>query len=197
MSAALSIVAALALAHQCAPAVAPETVVGIAKTESGLYPLEIHDNTTRRSYAPDTVDAAIALATGLIQGQGHSVDLGLMQVNSGNLAAFNLSIPDAFDACHSIEVGARILLAAFHSALRSALSAYNTGDRQRGIANGYVGRVEAAAMTVPAFAADAVKPPSAPVAVPNPAPAAGWDVFAQSAGTQFVFTGNGATEHAR
>jgi len=120
-----------------------------------------------------------------------------MQVNSANLAAFNLTIPNAFDACHSIEVGARILSVAFHSALRSALSAYNTGDRQRGIANGYVARVEATAMTVPAFAADAVKPPPVPVAAPGPAPAAGWDVFAQSAGTQFVFTGNGATENAR
>ena len=59
MSAALSIVAALTLAHQCAPAVAPDTIVGIAKTESGLYPLEIHDNTTGRSYAPESVDAAI------------------------------------------------------------------------------------------------------------------------------------------
>src|SRR4051812_19113467 len=98
MSAALSIAAALALAHQCAPAVAPETIVGIARTESGLYPREIHDNTPRRSYAPETIDAAVALATGLIHDQGHSVDLGLMQVNSANLAVFNLSISNALDA---------------------------------------------------------------------------------------------------
>src|SRR4051794_16951924 len=125
MSAALSVVAVLALAQQCAPVVAPETVASVAKTESGLNPLAMHDNTTGRSYAPESVDAAIAIATDLILGQRHSVDLGLMQVNSANLTISGLSIADAFNACHSIEAGARILSGAFHRALRSALSTYN------------------------------------------------------------------------
>ena len=86
MSPALSVVAALALAHQCAPDVAPETIVGIAKTESGLNVLSVHDNTSGARYAPPTPDAAIVLATSLIVAQHHNVDLGLMQVNSANLA---------------------------------------------------------------------------------------------------------------
>src|SRR5690349_15604018 len=111
MSGALSVVAALALAHQCAPGVAPETVISIAKTESGLNPLAIHDNASGQSYAPDSVNEAIALATSLIIAQRHSVDVGLMQINSANLAASNLDIAHAFDACHSMEAGARILSA--------------------------------------------------------------------------------------
>lgn len=198
MSGALSVVAALALVHQCAATVAPETVVSIARTESGLNPLAIHDNTTGRSYTPESANEAIALATSLILGQRHSVDLGLMQINSANLVASGLDIPHAFDACHSIEAGARILAGAFHRALRVALSTYNTGDPQRGIDNGYVARVESAASALPVII------PAAPVGAPQTpagssgAPArAGWDVFAQSGGAQFVFTSNGVTKNAR
>jgi type IV secretion system protein VirB1 len=198
MSGTLSVVAALALAHQCAASVAPQTVVGIAKTESGLNPLAIHDNATGLSYAPDSTNEAIALASSLILGQRHSVDLGLMQINSANLATSDLDIAHAFDACHSMGAGARILSGAFYHALRVALSTYNTGDPQRGIDNGYVARVEAAATVLPGTA------PTVPAAAPQ-TPAtpsgtsarAGWDVFAQSGGAQFVFTSNGATANAR
>ena len=194
MSPALSVAAALALAHQCAPDVAPETIVGIAKTESGLDVLSVHDNTSGARYAPPTPDAAIALATSLIVAQHHNVDLGLMQVNSANLARVGLSIPDAFDACHSMRAGAQILSAAFHHALRAALSAYNTGDPQRGIANGYVASVEAAtAAVLPVVALAPTKSAPAPVT----RPAGDWNVFAESGGTPFVFTTNGAETHAR
>jgi len=194
MSPALSVVAALALAHQCAPDVAPETIVGIAKTESGLHVLSVHDNTSGARYAPQTPDAAIVLATSLIVAQHHNVDLGLMQVNSANLASVGLSIPNAFDACHSMQAGAQILSGAFHRALRAALSAYNTGDPQRGITNGYVASVEAA--TAAALPVVALAPAtSAPAPVTRPA--TDWNVFAQSGGTPFVFTSNGSTTHAR
>ena len=197
MSGALSVVAALALAHQCAATVAPETIVSIAKTESGLKPLAIHDNATGLSYAPDSVNEAIALATDLVK-QRHSVDLGLMQINSANLATLNLDIPHAFDPCRSMDTGARILAGAMHRALRVALSAYNTGDQQRGIDNGYVARVEAAATTLPIITpiAPATAPQSPPSSSSTPA-GAGWDVFAQSNGARFVFTSNGATKNAR
>jgi type IV secretion system protein VirB1 len=197
MSGLLSVVAALALAQQCAPGVAPETVVSIARTESGLNPLAIHDNTSGRSYAPESTNEATALAISLILGQRHSVDLGLMQVNSANLAISNLSIAEAFNACHSMEAGAHILAGAFRRALRSALSAYNTGDPQRGINNGYVASVEAAAVSVPAIVPATRAPaPPAPATQSGTPPTAGWDVFAQSGGTRFVFTSNGATANA-
>jgi type IV secretion system protein VirB1 len=197
MSGILSVAAALALAQQCASGVAPETVVSIARAESGLNPLAIHDNTSGRSYVPESANEATALATSLIHSQRHSVDIGLMQVNSANLAISKLSIAEAFNACHSIEAGAHILAGAFRRALRSALSAYNSGDPQRGINNGYVARVEAAAVRVPAIAPVPAPAPSVLATQPGALTAAGWDVFAPSGGTQFVFTSNGATANAR
>lgn len=198
MSGRLSLVAALALAHQCAPTIAPETLVSVAKTESGLNPLAIHDNTTGLSYAPASANEANAVATSLILSQHHSVDLGLMQINSANLAASNLDVMHAFDACRSMDAGARIISTAFHHALHAALSAYNTGDQRRGIDNGYVARVEAVltALRVTAPAMPAATPRTSPLSSGTPARAE-WDVFAQSGGTPFVFTSNGATSNAR
>ncbi|HEX4173261.1 MAG TPA: transglycosylase SLT domain-containing protein, partial [Acetobacteraceae bacterium] len=110
-----------------------------------IYPVN------KMGYAPASVNEAVALATSLIEQRHHNVDLGLMQINSAHLARFGLSIPDAFNACRSIGIGARILSGAFHHALRAALSTYNTGDPQRGIDSGYVASVEAAAVTIPAI----------------------------------------------
>ena len=143
----LTMAAVLSLAAQCAPAVAPDTIASIAMAESGLNPFAIHDNTVQRTVQIDDPAAAIAVATDLIVGQRHSVDLGLMQVNSANLAALGLSIADAFDACRSVEAGGRVLSEAYQRALRGALSVYNTGDLQRGIANGYVSHVERMALS--------------------------------------------------
>jgi type IV secretion system protein VirB1 len=187
---ALAIAAATALAAQCGQGVAPDTIVSIAKAESGLDTFAIHDNTTRRSFEPTTVQDAVALATDLIAVQHHRVDLGLMQVTSANLGWLGLSIADAFDACRSIEAGARILSGAYRRALRSALSDYNTGDPQKGISNGYVGIVEQVASSVPSIAQSAAPvaaPPEPPAPVASP-PRNPWDVFAASGGTQFVFT---------
>ena len=182
--------AVLSLAAQCAPDVAPDTLASIALAESGLDPLAIHDNTVQRTFQSANLTGAIALARDLIVAQHHSVDLGLMQVNSANFAMLGLSITDAFDACHSIEAGGRVLSEAYQRALRGALSAYNTGDLHRGIANGYVSRVEHAALSIPSIAPGAAAPPAQRHASPLRSAAAGWDVFAQSGGAEFVFTGN-------
>jgi type IV secretion system protein VirB1 len=185
----LAMATVLSLAAQCAPGVAPDTVAAIAQAESGLEPLAIHDNTVQRTFQPANLPEAIALATDLIVAQHHSVDLGLMQVNSANFATLGLSIANAFDACHSIEAGGHVLSSVYQRALRGALSAYNTGDPQRGVSNGYVSRVEHAALSVPSISPGASAPPAQPHTSPPTPAAAGWDVFAQSGGTQFVFTG--------
>src|SRR5437588_10300748 len=93
-----SIVLQLAAAH--APSVAPETQVAFAQAESGLDPLAVHDNTTGRSHAPATAADAVALATSLLR-QGHSVDLGLLQINDANLRRTGLTVATAFDAGRS------------------------------------------------------------------------------------------------
>jgi len=127
----LTIPAALALSLQCAPSVDPHMLVAIGQHESGLDPLTIHDNTTGQVLH----GAGVATAASQLIAAGHSVDLGLMQINSRNLALLNLSVDDAFTACRSIEAAARLL---------ALFSRYNTGSPQRGIANGYATKVTAA-----------------------------------------------------
>jgi len=72
-----------------------------------------------------------------------------------------LTAAAALDPCRSLAAGAEILSAGYagglthaaqQSALRVALSRYNTGDAQRGFANGYVERVvQSARVVVPAI----------------------------------------------
>ncbi len=183
------------LAASCAPSVHVDTLASVARTESRLNTLAIGDNTTHRAYAPTTVEEAIATATALLN-QGHSIDLGLMQINSANLRGLGLSVTDTFDACKSMGGGARILVAGYRPsvgedaqpALLRALSRYNTGNDQRCFANGYVHRVQFAAQhIVPAIrlggSAVLVGPEGgeAVVVAPAPPPAPpSWDVFGQA-----------------
>lgn len=189
------------LAASCAPHVAVETLAAVARTESGFDAFAIHDNSTGRSSKPGTREEAIALATELIVADRHSVDLGLMQINAANLPRLGLTIADAFDPCRSLAGADRVLVDGYaapgpggdeQAALRQALSRYNTGDPARGVANGYVGRVQAAAeVVVPAIrlqgegAVGEGNPPplggGVPIQVqPLPPPPPSWDVYGQA-----------------
>lgn len=178
-----------AIAAHCAASVAPETLVSIVQVESGFDPLVIGVNgaAPRRVYPRSLADATDQ-ASRLIA-SGASIDLGLGQINSTNLARLGLTVPDAFDACRNLRAAGRILETAYlgqapmaagdQAALRRALSIYNTGRSDRGFRNGYVARVTAAA--------------GAPAPVPAPrqpaAPAQPWDVFGQ-ADARLVFSSN-------
>mgnify|MGYP003361988874 CR=1 FL=1 len=131
------------LVTQCAPGDALQTLAAIARVESGFNTLSIHDNTTKTRYLPETPGEAVELAQRLLS-DGHSLDLGLMQVNNNNLHALGLSVENAFDACRSIRAGAQVLRDGYKSALRVAFSRYNTGDDIKGFSNGYVKKVLAA-----------------------------------------------------
>lgn len=121
-------------AASCAPNVAGKDLAAIAQIESSLNPLAIHDNTSRKSYAPPDKTVAIEFAQQLLRA-GHSIDVGLMQVNSANFGWLGLTLADAFDGCSSLRAGAQVL---------TAFSRYNTGSSTRGFSNGYVARVLAA-----------------------------------------------------
>lgn len=135
---------------ECGPSVAPSTTRAIIEVESGGNPLAIGDNTLRKSFTPRDEREAISLATELLA-QGHSIDLGLMQINSCHLAPLRLSVQELFDPCRNIRVGTRILADFYRRyqggdptyTLMKALSAYNTGQAWRG--EGYVNRILAAA----------------------------------------------------
>ena len=152
----------------CASGDSIPTLASVAKTESGFSTLAIHDNSSGATYRPANEDEARRIASVLIEERGHSVDLGLMQINSANLPRLGLSISDAFDACHSIAAGARILKDGYQQALRVAFSRYNTGDSARGFANGYVHRVELAGASLPTLGSLPSTVDQKPIAAPVP-----------------------------
>jgi type IV secretion system protein VirB1 len=171
------------LAAACAPEAATGTLAAVAAAESGLDPLAIYDNTAAEAWRPRSRPEAVALARYLI-GAGHTVDLGLMQIDSRNLARLRLAVAEAFDPCASLAAGARVLADAYrggttHSAqqaaLRVAFSRYNTGSPTSGFRNGYVARVLAAARrVVPEIDVEAAAPESPERAG---APATSWEIF--------------------
>lgn len=179
------------LAAQCAGSVHVDTLAAIARTESGFHTDAIFDNKTRRAYFPASRNDAVALANNLVLGQKHSVDMGLMQINSNNLTRFGMTLADAFDPCRNLAAAAQVLVAAYapvpstadvQPALRQALSRYNTGSPTRGFRNGYVAKVQVSAdLVVPAIRVSdphsSVQHDTARV-VPPPPP--GWDVYAQA-----------------
>lgn len=84
--AALPLAVVLSLAASCQSVVAPATIAGIAKHESGLDPAAIHYN-----------------------GNG-TVDAGLMQINSANFAWLGLDMRTSMDPCRSIGAAAQVLV---------------------------------------------------------------------------------------
>jgi type IV secretion system protein VirB1 len=86
------------------------------------------------------------------------VDLGLMQVSTAEAKRRGVSSESLFEPCTNLRVGWQILEDDYRieqqtygpgqEALRHAISRYNTGDPQKGIANGYLGRVLAAVQSL-------------------------------------------------
>ncbi|MDK1494611.1 type IV secretion system lytic transglycosylase VirB1 [Sinorhizobium sp. 7-81] len=141
------------LASECAPWVAPSTLAAIATVESNFDPLAAHDNTTGETlHWNDPAEATQSVKERLKA--RHSLDVGLMQINSNNFSLLGLTPDKAFQPCFSLSAAGHLLesryaggntTAAEQLALRQAISAYNTGDLTRGFANGYVRKVELAA----------------------------------------------------
>ena len=203
----LSNAAILVLSLQCAPSVATKTVLAIVYTESRGQPLALNVNGARQPGKQRTVADAIATAQRYVAA-GYSVDLGLGQINSRNMHRLGLTWDTVFDPCTNIAALARVLSANFRSvadgrhpqtALRLALSMYNTGSPSRGFRNGYVAKVvgNAGATDGPSVVRRDDPPPSvevidprsaiigeneAPVA-PTPVvrPPAAWNVFEHAA----------------
>ncbi|MCU4162110.1 transglycosylase SLT domain-containing protein [Acidiphilium sp. AL] len=84
------------LAARCAPGVPEWVLRGVARTESDFHPWMLHDNSTHASVSPASLAAAEAEAAAWVA-EGHSVDLGLMQINAANLPALGMTIRAALD----------------------------------------------------------------------------------------------------
>lgn len=139
-----------ALAVHCAPDVAPTTIEAIIRVESYGDPLALSINGDGVGAIHVTnIDTGVALARRAVVA-GYTVDIGLMGINTRTLERFHVSIEDAFDPCTNVRIGAAVLTQNYLAAIRryrqgemaleAALSAYNTGDFERGRRNGYLAR---------------------------------------------------------
>lgn len=146
---AYSAAAILTLASQCAPTVAPETVLAIIQTESSGEQFALNVNGGRQPARQTNAADAAATARRYVAA-GYSVDLGLGQINSRNMRWLGLTWETVFDPCTNVAALARVLTTNYNSvkagrdpqtALRVALSMYNTGSQTRGFRNGYVAKV--------------------------------------------------------
>ena len=172
----LTLAVALALAQTCAPSVAPETLLSLAWTESGLNTDAPHVN------------------------RNGTRDFGIAQINESNLVRLGLTRETALDPCRSLAAAAQVLIENYHpanntpvaqqAALRVTLAAYNAGPRG-GPNLGYVRKVEAAAQQViPAIEVAAGQPglAAAPEAPPAPPPVLDVTIRPASSGREQVFT---------
>jgi len=114
-------------------------LAAIALHESGGDPLVIGVNadparglpaTALRSTTPQK--AATRAAT--LLAQGRSIDLGLMQINSGQLARPGLTVQTAFGACRNMAAGAARYADGVQAVWTLAHRRYNTGSTERGAA---------------------------------------------------------------
>ncbi|WP_282436630.1 MULTISPECIES: transglycosylase SLT domain-containing protein [unclassified Novosphingobium] len=136
----------------CSPSVAPQTMNAIVMAESGGDPLRIGVNSGAALVRqPANMAEAIATARGLVA-KGANFDAGLAQINSANFARLGLTPETVFEPCVNLRAAASVLAENYQRArkdgiarpLDAAISEYNSGNRNRGITNGYVGRVYAA-----------------------------------------------------
>ncbi|SOO14166.1 lytic transglycosylase domain-containing protein [Xanthomonas citri] len=131
----------MALAQQCAPNVAPETVVAIARVESSFNPYAIGVVGGALKRQPASLAEALSTVREL-ERQGRNFSIGMVQVNRHNLPKYGLTYEQAFEPCQNLRVGGRILQECYaralpahdteQLALRAAFSCYYSGNFIRG-----------------------------------------------------------------
>ena len=123
------------LLKRCALQVSPVTMAALVAQESDGDPYALDDDSTHIVYHPVSYAGAARLAAELIDA-GHSVDLGLAQVNSGWLSALHLTAAELLEPCENLRAGSLILLRAWRAArdgprakrLARALAIYHSGN---------------------------------------------------------------------
>ena len=191
-AAALSLAAVMALATDPRCGAAPpdsefaSRLTAIALHESGGDPFVIGVNAIRERGLPaaavrsTTAQEAATRARALIA-QGRSLDLGLMQINTAQLARHGLTVETAFDACASMAAGADHFAGDVQAVWSLAHRRYNTGSTERGAAYAagieqVLARVRARRATLPASPQPTTLVPQQPPPPPLCAPS--WDAWA-------------------
>lgn len=131
----------LALAQECAPTVAPQTMAAVVNVESSYNPYAIGVVGGRLARQPKSREEAVATAQQL-ESDGWNFSLGVAQVNRYNLPKYQITYEQAFDACTSLRVGSKILEDCYvraskrtpepQAALHAAFSCYYSGNFTRG-----------------------------------------------------------------
>lgn len=138
----------LALAQECAPTVAPQTMAAVVNVESGYNPYAIGVVGGRLARQPKTREEAVATAKQLAS-DGWNFSVGVAQVNRYNLPKYQVSYDQAFDACTNLRVGSKILEDCYvraakqttepQAALHAAFSCYYSGNFTRGFKPDVIG----------------------------------------------------------
>ena len=134
----------LSLVMLCSPLVDSATALRVIAVESGGRPFVVHDNSDGRAYDSVNLSDGVRAATALIRA-GHSVDMGLMQINYQTwLRPTGFSLEMALDPCTNVRLGTTILSGIYTRMLRShrsprealwrSLSVYNSGSESKAIA---------------------------------------------------------------
>nr|EDZ39093.1 MAG: Conserved protein of unknown function [Leptospirillum sp. Group II '5-way CG'] len=116
----------LAMVDRCAVPEVPRTIVyAVALAESGGHRFVIRDNTTKTVHRFHGINAALVFMKTY---PSHSLDIGLMQVNT---RAHRVD-PEDISSCRNIRLGSEILFKDLHRAgdsERKALCLYHTGKQ--------------------------------------------------------------------
>lgn len=106
------------LLAMCSSQTNPQTIAAVVEHESGAHPWAMHDNTTGLSHYPNSYKKAVALAQHLID-EGHSVDMGLGQINSTNLRGLHATVAQIFIPCNNIWASDTILCRSWKTVVKN------------------------------------------------------------------------------
>lgn len=139
----------LALAQQCAPTVAPQTMAALVHVESRFNPYAIGVVGGRLERQPTTQEEAVSTAKALADG-GWNFSMGIAQVNRYNLSPYKLDYRTVFEPCANLRAGSQILEDCYtrakrkisddQAALGAAISCYYSGNFSRGYKPDKVGK---------------------------------------------------------
>ena len=146
-----------ALLKTCSVIISHSLASGIIAVESNGKPYVVNVNVKNalQSYSFNDEKEAIKKSKALIE-SGHSIDMGMAQINSANLKKLGVGVDDIFEPCENLNAMQTVFLWGYNLPADkgltlqekeiAAISRYNTGSPVNGIKNGYVGKVIAARM---------------------------------------------------
>jgi type IV secretion system protein VirB1 len=147
------------LLDQCAPQVSPILMQALVRTESAWRPFAIGMDTAHGTVKqPASLEEAVATAKALAAA-GRKFSVGLAQIHVSNVTLYGMTWEQAFDACHNLAVGQKILWNFYHrasasgysgvAAIWAALRGFNSGGVHRTVSDDYANRIFAYMSSAP------------------------------------------------